>query len=127
VEQRITIAVNRDMTGRYMTEVPKNGDVTLTAVDATKDKQEFTDFYNSLGDFSWQRSWGSMGFLDSETGLQDIPLDTLVIDMYDTKTHKLLWRGTVTEPAATGGDKQDQQIDKEATMLISKYPPKFKK
>lgn len=127
VEDRITIAVNRDMGGRYMSEVSKNGDVTITAVEATQDKQEFTTFYNSLGsDYRWQRPWGS-GFLDSQASLQDVPVGTLIIDMYDTKTHKLLWRGTVTEPLAGSEDKKDNTIDKEVTMLISKYPPKFKK
>jgi hypothetical protein len=127
VEGRITIAVNRDMGGRYMTEVSKGGDVTLTAVDATQDKQEFSTFYNSLGsDYNWQRPWGS-GFLNSEAGLEDIPINTLIIDMYDTKTHKLLWRGTVTEPVTGSEDKKDNTIDKAVTLLISKYPPKFKK
>jgi len=127
VEERITIALNRDMSGRYMTETSKGGDVTITAVEATQDKQEFTDFYNSLGDFTWQRSWGSAGFLDSPAALTDIPLDTLVVDMYDTKTHKLLWRGAVTEPEAKSEDKNDQKIDKAVTLLIGKYPPKYKK
>jgi hypothetical protein len=127
VEDRITIALNRDMGGRYMTEVPKGGDVSITAVEATQDKQEFTTFYNSLGDFAWQRGWGSAGFLDSQATLNDVPVDTLIIDMYDTKTHKLLWRGTVTETAATSEDKNDQKIDKAVTLLIGKYPPKYKK
>ena len=39
VEGRISIAVNRDMSGRYMSETAKNGDVTITAVEATQDKQ----------------------------------------------------------------------------------------
>ena len=38
VESRITLAMQRDMTGRYMTEVAKGGDVTLTAVEATQNK-----------------------------------------------------------------------------------------
>ena len=62
VESRITLAMKRDMTGRYMTEVGKGGDVTLTAVEATQDKQEFTTFYKDLGDYAWQRPWGSAGF-----------------------------------------------------------------
>ena len=127
VEQRITIAVNRDMSGRYMTEASKGGDVTITVVEATQDKQEFTDFYNSLGDFTWQRSWGSDGFMDSQATVQDVPLNTLVIDMYDTKTHKLLWRGVVNQPVTSSQDKNDQRIDKAVTQLIGKYPPKFKK
>jgi Domain of unknown function (DUF4136) len=127
VEDRITIALNRDMAGRYMTEVPKGGDVSITAVEATQDKQEFTNFYDSLGDYTWQRSWGSAGFLDSQATLNDVPLNTLIIDMYDTKTHKLLWRGTVTETVASSQDKNDQKIDRAVTLLIGKYPPKFKK
>jgi len=128
VEDRITIAFNRDMAGRYMSEVPKDGDLTITAVEASNDKQEYSAFYDSLGsDYPWQRPWGSNGFMDSESSLSDVPVDTLIIDMYDTKTHKLLWRGTVTGPLAGSEDKKDNTIDKEVTMLISKYPPKFKK
>ena len=128
VEGRITSSVNRDMKGRYMSEVSKGGDVTITAVEATQDKQEFTTFYDALGsDYNWQRPWGS-GFLDSQATLADVPVDTLVIDMYDTKTHKLLWRGTVTLPAADAASKEaDQKFDKAVTMLIGKYSPKYKK
>jgi hypothetical protein len=127
VEDRITIALNRDMTGRYMSEVPKGGDVTITAVEASKDNQEFGTFYDSLGsDYAWQRPWGS-GFLDSQATLNDIPVNTLVIDMYDTKSHKLLWRGTITGPIEGSQDKMNNAIDKEVTELIGKYPPKFKK
>ena len=79
VEGRITIALNRDMVGRYMSEVSKDGDVTIAAVDANQDKQEFTTFYDSLGsDYSWQRPWGS-GFMDSQATLNDIPVGTLII------------------------------------------------
>ena len=127
VEDRISIAVNRDMSGRYMSEVAKNGDVTIIAVEATQDKQEYADFYAGLSNFAWQRAWGSGGFLDTAATLRDVPLDTLVLDMYDTKTYKLLWRGTVTEPVVKSEDKNDQKIDKAVTQLISKYPPKYVK
>ena len=128
VENRITIALNRDMAGRYMTEAPKRGDVTITAVEATKDKQEFTTFYDSLGDFMWQRGWGSAGFMDSPAALQDIPLNTLVIDMYETRSYKLLWRGTITlAPSDVQNKDPGQKIDKAVTQLINKYPPKYMK
>ncbi|HEY4380832.1 MAG TPA: DUF4136 domain-containing protein [Acidobacteriaceae bacterium] len=128
VESRLTLAANRDMKGRYMTEVAKDSDVTLAAVVATQDKQEVSTFYDSLGDFPWQRTWGSSGFLDSQATLSDVPLYTLVLDMYDTKSHKLLWRGTITVPAADATSKEaDQKFDKAITQLIGKYPPKFKK
>jgi hypothetical protein len=127
VESRITIALQRDMEGRYMTEVANGGDVTITAVEATQDKREFASFYNSLGDFAWQHVSGATGFLDSGTALQDVPLDTLIIDIYNPTTHQLLWRGAVTEPVAKSADKNDRTIDHAVTLLISKYPPKYKK
>lgn len=127
VEQRITLALNRSMKGRYMTEVPKGGDVTVTAVEASKDKQEYSEFYDSLGDFAWQRPWGNGGLMDAQAAVTDLPLGSLVIDLYDTKTHKLLWRGVMTEPPAKNEDKTDQEMDKAVTQLIGKYPPKYQK
>jgi hypothetical protein len=126
-EDRITIAADRDLALRYMTEVSSNSDVTLTAVDVAKDKTEFTTFYDGLGPYTWQRGWGSGGFLDTAVTIEDIPVNTLVLDMYDTKTHKLLWRGIVTEPLTGNEDKNEQNIDKAVTLLIGKYPPKYKK
>jgi hypothetical protein len=127
VEDRINIALKRDMEGRYMTEVSNKGDVTITAVEATQDKSEFASFYNTLDGFSWQTVSGKGGFLDTGTTLADVPLDTLIVDMYDTKTHQLLWRGAVTEPVAKSEDKNDRTIDHAVTLLISQYPPKYKK
>jgi hypothetical protein len=127
VEDRINIALKRDMEGRYMTEVASGGDVTITAVEATQDKAEFISFYNSLGGFDWQHVSGATGFLDSGTTVQDVPLDTLIIDIYNPKTHELLWRGAVTEPVTKSEDKNDRTIDHAVTLLIGKYPPKYKK
>jgi hypothetical protein len=127
VEDRINIALKRDMEGRYMTEVTSGGDVIITAVEATQDKAEFTNFYSSLSGFDWQHVADATGFLDSGTALQDVPLDTLIIDIYSPKTHQLLWRGAVTESVAKSADKNDRTIDHAVTLLINKYPPKYKK
>ncbi len=128
VEARITLAVNRNMGNRYMSETANNGDVTITAVEATQNKQEYTNFYAGLNDLTWQRPWGSGGFLDTEATVQDVPLHTLILDMYDTKTHKLLWRGAYTLSASDAASKdEDQKFDKAATQLIGKFPPKFVK
>jgi hypothetical protein len=127
VEDRITIAVKRDMEGRYMTEVAKGGDVTITAVEATQSKAEFVNFYNALDGFVWQSAAGAGGFLDAGTTVADVPLGTVIIDIYDTHTHRLLWRGAITEPVAAGQDKNDRTIDHAVTVLIGKYPPPYKK
>jgi hypothetical protein len=126
VENRITIAFNRDMASRYMTETQTGGDVTISAVEVTSDKQEYTDFYNGISNLTWQRGWGSGGFMEGQASLQDLQIGSLVIDMYDTKTQKIIWRGVVAEPVANGV-LNVLKVDKAVTQLITKYPPKFSK
>ena len=127
VEERITLAVKRDMEGRYMTEVAKGGDVTITAVEAAQSRAELVSFYNSLDGFVWQSAAGVGGFLDAWTTVGEVPLGTLIIDIYDVHTHRLLWRGAITEPVVADQDKNDRTIDHAVTVLIGKYPPPFKK
>lgn len=129
VESRLTIALNRDMASRYMTQGGKNSDVTVTAVQATGNTKEYTDFYAGLDNLVWQQVAGGSGFLSTLATLQDVPLNTLIIDMYNTKTHALIWRGAVTNSAPVTGseDKKANAIDKEVGMLIGKYPPKYVK
>lgn len=127
VEQRISIAANRSLAGRYMKEAGKDADLTMTAIEASKDPQEYVTFYSGLTDWTWQRGWAN-GFLDNAAAPGNMPPHTLIVDMYDTKSHRLLWRGAITLPAdqATGSG-ADQKFDKAVTELIGKYPPKYKK
>ena len=127
VEGAITIAVDRDLANRYLHPDAKNGDLIIAVVEATKDVQEYATFYDGLGGLSWQRGWGSGGFLDSTATLADIPVGSLILDMWDRKTQKLIWRGTLDETLTKSTDKNDQRMDKAVGQLVAQFPPKFKK
>jgi Domain of unknown function (DUF4136) len=128
VESRLTIAIDRDLQERYLHPVDKDPDIIVGVTEANQNIQEYADFYDSLGGLSWQRGWGSGGFLDSMAAVQNIPAGTLVLDMWDGKTKKLIWRGIITEPASvTGAKEADQKMDKAVGQLLAQFPPKFKK
>ena len=128
VETRLTIAIDRDLQARYLHPEGKDPDIIVAVVESNQDKQEYTTFYDGLAGLSWQRGWGSGGFLDNAATLQDIPAGTLVFNMWDGKTKKLIWRGIITEPASVMSDKEaDQKMDKAVGQLLAQFPPKFKK
>jgi hypothetical protein len=128
VETRLTIAIDRDLQARYLHPQDKDPDIIVAVVESNQDKTEYSTFFDSLSGLSWERGWGSGGFLDSAATLQDIPAGTLVVNMWDGKTKKLIWRGIITEPASVISDKEaDQKMDKAVGQLLGQFPPKFKK
>jgi hypothetical protein len=128
VETRLTIALDRDLQARYLHTEDKDPDIIVAVVESNQDKQEYSTFYDGLSGLSWQRAWGPSGFLDTQATVQDIPAGTLVLDMWDGKTKKLIWRGILTEPASVTSDKEaDQKMDKAVGQLLGQFPPKFKK
>jgi len=128
VESRLTIAVDRDLQSRYLHPADKDPDLIVAVVESNEDKQEYSSFYDGLSGLSWQRGWGQGGFLGTEATVQDIPAGTLVLDIWDRKTQKLVWRGAITEPASVLADKEaDQKMDKAVGQLLAQFPPKYKK
>ncbi len=128
VSSRLGIALDRNLQARYLHVDSNNPDILVGVVEANQDKQEYSSFYDGLNGLDWKRGWGTAGFLDSQATIQDIAPGTLVIDMWDAKTKKLIWRGTITEPASVLSNKEaDQKMDKAVGEVLAKFPPKFKK
>ena len=118
------IAVDRNLQERFLHPDAGNPDLTVAVVEANSDPAEYTNFYAGLGGLNWERAWGS-GFMDGTSMVGDIKPGTLVLDMWDHKTGKLVWRGTITEPAdVVSGKEADKKLDKAASQILSKFPPK---
>jgi hypothetical protein len=82
-EQRIRDEVSRDLNARGWQMVPSGGDVTVNAIGGVKSKQEYSTFYDGLGPgFGWRHGWGGGGFGDTYTTVDQIPVGTLVVDLY---------------------------------------------
>jgi len=122
VEERISAAVNRNLVNLGFNTVDKNPDLLITVVDVTKNPREYGSFYASLKGFNWRRGWGSKGFSDTARTVQQIPLGTLVFDLYDGKTHQLLWRATVDEAVAKSSDKNSLVLDKVIGEMLDQFP-----
>ncbi len=124
--QRIKDEMTKDLTQAGWTMVPSGGDVAITAIGSTKDEAEYNTFYTGLGGggFGW-RGWGGWGG-DTQTTVTHVPVGTLMIDMYDSSTHQLIWRGRTTDTLSNNGEKNISKVDKDIDHMLNGFPPKTK-
>src|SRR5258708_16905011 len=85
---RIKDAVNSTLASKGWTQVPSGGDVAIVAIETTRNQQTIDTFYNGFGG----RRWG--GFGDATTTVETYKVGTLVVDLFDVSTKKLIWRGS---------------------------------
>jgi Domain of unknown function (DUF4136) len=122
--QRVKDAVDHNLSAKGWQMAPSGGNVTITAVGATHNQQEYNSFYDGLGGFGWRRGWGGGGFGETTTTVEQIPIGTLVIDMYDGSSKQLVWRGMSTDTLSSKPEKNTQKLDKAIAKLFEKFPPK---
>ena len=128
-EQRVKDAITRDLQGRGWQMVPSGGDIAITAIGDVQDQQEYTTFYNGLGPgFGW-RGWGGWGGgwggSEATTTSQTVPNGTLMVDLYDTRTHNLVFRGRAMDQLhVKHTDKNIEIVNKSVDKMFEHFPPR---
>ena len=126
VVDRIKSAVNGALAANGWTLVSSGGDVEVFAVETTKDQQTLDTFYNGFGG---GRRWGGFGggFGDATTTTETYKVGTLVIDLFDGKTEKLIWRGSSSDTLSDKAAKNTQNLDKGVKKMFAHFPPSASK
>src|ERR1022692_195330 len=88
---RIKDSVNATLAAKGWTKADSGGDISIVAVEITRDQQTLKTFYDGLGGH-W--SWG--GFGETTTTTETYEVGTLIVDLFDAKTKKLVWRGAAS-------------------------------
>ena len=122
---RIKEAVNSALAARGWTKVDSGGDVALIAVESTQDQQTLNTFYDGFGGGWRWRGFG--GFGDSTTTVDTYKVGTLVIDLFDASTKKLIWRGSASDTLSDKSDKNIKTLDKAVQKMFDRFPPSPKK
>jgi hypothetical protein len=120
---RIKSAVNAALTSKGWTEAPSGGDVSIIAIQTTQEQQTLNTFYDGFGGgWGWRR-FGGGGFGDATTTTETYQVGTLVIDLFDTKTKQLIWRGTASDTLSNNSNKNIENLNKGVEKLLKKFPP----
>ena len=120
--ERIKSAVNSTLAAKGWTLVPSGGDVEVFAIETTQQRQSLDTFYNGFGG---GRRWGGFGggFGDATTTVDTYKVGTLVIDLFDAKSEKLIWRSSSSDTLSNNANNNTKHLDKGVTKMFKHFPP----
>jgi hypothetical protein len=120
---RIKAAVNAALTAKGWTQVDSGGDVSIVAMEITRNQQTLNTFYDGFaGGWGWRR-FGGGGFGEATTTTETYKVGTLVVDLFDTKTKQLIWRGASSDTLSDNSNKNIKNLDKGAEKMFKQFPP----
>jgi hypothetical protein len=120
--ERIKNAVNAALAARGWTQVESGGDVSVVALEITRNQQTLNTFYDGLGGgWGWRRFGG--GFGEATTTTETYKVGTVVVDLFDSKTKQLIWRGAASDTLSNNSDKNIKNLDKGVNKMFKHFPP----
>lgn len=97
---------------------PATADVVVAIHGAVKQEQSLDTWYSGGG---W--GWGP-GM--AQTSVNTVNVGTMVVDILNTKTKQLIFRGTATDQLSNKPQKNSEKLDKAVEKIFKDFPPKPK-
>ena|SRR6202163_2590494 len=120
---RIKSAVNAALSAKGWNQVDSGGDISIVAMEITKNQQTLNTYYDGMGGgWGWRR-FGGGGFGEATTTTETYKVGTLVVDLFDAKTKELVWRGNASDTLSNNSNKNIQNLDKDVQKMFKQFPP----
>ena len=100
------------------------GDAGVAAYGSTQNQQSVETMYNGFGGGWRWRGFGGMG--ESTTTVQNTPVGTLRVDIFDGNTKQLIWRGSSSDTLSGKAEKNEKKLVKDVEEMFKKFPPESK-
>jgi hypothetical protein len=114
--ERITQDVDAQFAAKGWSKVESGGDATVSAFGRTRNEQTLETYYNGFP--GWR--WG--GFGETTTTVENTPVGSLTVDVFDGSSKHLIWRGTATETLSTHPDKNEKKLEKSVEEMFKHFP-----
>jgi len=120
--ERFELSLGNALTARGLKQVADGADLNVfDHFIIGKDTQ-----LNTYGYGGWGGRWG--GGMHT-TQVEQIPTGTVVVDLVDPQTNKMVWRGVAKDELSTTAtpEQRQQKADEVARKLFENFPPKAAK
>ena len=121
-ESQVKDMVAQTLTQKGWTQAASEdtADAVVVVHGATQQKHSLDTFYSGMG--GW--GWGGMGTATTTTTTYTV--GTLLIDIFDAKEHKLVYRGTAQDELSDKTEKNVKKVQKALDKMFKDFPPKPK-
>jgi hypothetical protein len=129
-ETRIIGDVQDALKSKGWTPAPEaTADAIVMLHGASETKHDVNTFYSGMGGGYGYYGWGGggMGMGTATTTVNEYKVGTLVADIFDSPTKKLIYRGSATDEISSKSDKNIKTAKKAVQKLFKDFPPKPKK
>ena len=122
-DARIKNSVDAQLAAKGWTQVASGGDVAIVAIKTTQTQKSLQTFYDGFGGgWRWRGFGGGDGMATTTTEVTKV--GNIVVDIFDSHTQKLVWRGTDSDDLSSNADKNIQKLAKDLNNMFKKLPPK---
>jgi hypothetical protein len=126
-KDRVTAAVDSQLSAKGWRKVASGGDATVSAVGATHNEQTVDTFYDGGFGGGWfHRGWWGGGPGLATTTVENTPVGTLHIDIFDSKSQKVIWHASMSDTLSSKPDKNEDKLNKSVADAFKKFPPSAK-
>jgi len=121
MKDRIIGFINEQLQKKEFSLAKTGGDLSIAAHAATQERRTLETFYNGFGGWRWSGGLGG-----ATTMVETYEVGTLVVDIFDSHTKQVVWRGVASDTLSDKAEKNTEKAQKAIAQLFKDFPPKFK-
>ncbi len=131
-KERIEKAFADEFEKRGLNLIERDGDVVVSlyiVVDQKTGTTAYTNHYGGggpygyYGGFGYGAGWGwGMGYSSTSYQEYDYKVGTLVCDVFDSETKKLVWQGVVSGKLDDNPNNREKNVPRIVNELMKRYP-----
>ena len=125
-EKRVITEIQQGLTEKGWTPTDEaKADALVVIHGATEKQKSLNTFYSGggYGGYGWRGGWGGGMGGTSTTTVDEYTVGTLVVDIFDAKTKKLVYRGTAQDELSDKPEKNAKKLAKASDKLFKNFPP----
>jgi len=121
-QDRIQHAVDAELGAKGWTLAPTSADAAISAIGSVNVQLQLETYYTGLGG-GWFWRFGN-GI--ATTTVENVPVGNLVVDIFDAKSKKLIWRGSAEKVLSEKPEKNEKKLEEAVRDMFKKFPPPSK-